>query len=64
MTQQTFNNPVEALTAALILSVTAPDEQRSRMATELADKIAAGMTVAQIRSAKQGAQIRLYGGAK
>lgn len=54
-----ISGPIEALTQALVLSATALDDKRSQMALNLANTIAAGMTPAQIRSAKQGAQIRL-----
>jgi hypothetical protein len=55
-------NNVEALTLALILSATAPDEQRSRKALDLAGQLAARMSAREIASAKDGAQIVLYAG--
>lgn len=55
-------NNVEALTLALVLSATAPDEQRSRKALDLAGQLAARMTAGEIRSAKDGAQIIVCAG--
>lgn len=49
----------DALTEALILSVTAPSDEQSREALALADKIAAGLSEFDVARAKQRAETRL-----
>jgi hypothetical protein len=45
----------EALTKALILAITAPDQARADRAIALAESIGAGCTVKQIAAAKRNA---------
>jgi len=48
-------NPTQALTHALILAITAPDQQRADRAIALAESIGAGCTAKQIAAAKRNA---------
>ena len=48
-------SPTTALTNALVLAITAPDQARSARATALAESIAADCTAKQIASAKLAA---------
>jgi len=48
-------SPTTALTRALVLAITAPDQARSARATALAESIAADCTAKQIASAKRAA---------
>ena len=41
---------IEALTQCLILALTAPNDEKSDQASELAEKIAFGLSVDQVRS--------------
>jgi len=45
----------EALTHALILAITAPDQQRADRAIALAESIGAGATAKQVAAAKRNA---------
>ena len=42
----------EALTQALVLSITAPSDQQAQQAVELAEKIAVTLTLAQVDQCK------------
>ena len=48
-------SPTAALTHALLLALTAPDQERSARATALAESIAQDCTPKQIASAKRAA---------
>ena len=48
-------SPTAALTHALFLAITAPDQERSARATALAESIAQDCTPKQIASAKRAA---------
>jgi len=48
-------SPTTALTNALILAITAPDQQRADRAIALAESIGAGCTKRQIETAKRNA---------
>ena len=48
-------NSTEALTHALILAITAPDQARAERAIALAESIGAGCTAKQIAAAKRNA---------
>jgi hypothetical protein len=48
-------NTTEALTQALILAITAPDQARADRAIALAESIGAGCTAKQIAAAKRHA---------
>jgi len=48
-------NITEALTHALILAITAPDQQRADRAIALAESIGAGCTARQVAAAKRNA---------
>jgi hypothetical protein len=48
-------NSTTALTHALILAITAPDQQRADLAIALAESIGAGCTAKQIATAKRNA---------
>jgi hypothetical protein len=48
-------SPIDALTRALILAITAPDQQRADRAIALAESIGAGCTLKQIATAKRNA---------
>ena len=50
----------QALTKALHLALTAPDDARAAMAASLAESIAAGLTSAQVDKAKASALISFY----
>lgn len=50
--------PREALTLALFLAITAPTEEQTEMAIKLAEEIAYGMHVDDIRAAKINARKR------
>ena len=42
----------EALTQALVLAITAPDDERAAQAVDLAEKIAATLTIDQVDQCK------------
>jgi hypothetical protein len=48
-------SPTTALTRALVLALTAPDQQRADRAIALAESIGAGCTVRQVAQAKRNA---------
>ena len=48
-------SPTTALTQALLLAITAPDQERADRAIALAESIGAGCTEKQIASAKRNA---------
>jgi hypothetical protein len=48
-------SPTTALTNALVLAITAPDQQRADRAIALAESIGAGCTPRQIAQAKRNA---------
>jgi hypothetical protein len=48
-------SPTTVLTNALILAITAPDQQRADRAIALAESIGAGCTAKQIAAAKRNA---------
>ncbi len=48
-------SPTTALTQALILAITAPDQQRANRAIALAESIGAGCTAKQVATAKRNA---------
>ena len=50
----------QALTKALILALTAPDDQKAEQASNLAEQIAQGLTKKQVNQCKQDA-IKLWG---
>lgn len=50
--------PLEALTLALYLSLTAPDDHKAAQAAELAEQIARGMQPADVEKAQRRALIR------
>ena len=50
-----LNTPLEALTEALILAITAPDDERADRAMALADEIAALCPAGHIALAKRAA---------
>lgn len=50
-----LNTPLEALTEALILAITAPDDDRANRAMALADEIAAMCPAGHIALAKRAA---------
>ncbi len=50
-----LNTPLEALTEALILAITAPDDERANRAIALADEIAALCPAGHIALAKRAA---------
>jgi|Laugresu1bdmlbsd_1035121.scaffolds.fasta_scaffold299174_1 hypothetical protein len=50
-----LNTPLEALTEALILAITAPDDDRANRAIALADEIAALCPAGHIALAKRAA---------
>ena len=43
---------IEALTQCLILALTAPDDEKAQKASELAEKIAFGLSVDQVEACK------------
>ena len=43
---------IEALTQCLVLALTAPDDEKAQKASELAEKIAFGLSVAQVEKCK------------
>jgi len=43
---------IEALTKCLVLALTAPNDQKAQQASELAEKLALGLTVDQVESCK------------
>jgi hypothetical protein len=53
--------PVELLTDALYLALSAPDEERAAQATALADAMARSMEAADVEEAKGRALIRMEG---
>jgi hypothetical protein len=53
-----IQTPREALTVALFLAITAPTEERSQMAIDLATELAKSMHVDDIRAAKINAKRR------
>jgi hypothetical protein len=55
-------NPVEALTNALFLALTAPSDGCVNIASQLADHIARGLTDAEIDTAKEVALLMANGG--
>lgn len=54
-------NDHDALVQALVLAVTAPDDERSAQAVALGEKIAAGMTEVEVARAKREAEGVLAG---
>ena len=50
----------QALTKALILALIAPDDQKAEQASNLAEKIAHGLSKKQVEQCKQSA-IKLWG---
>jgi hypothetical protein len=48
-------SPTTALTNALVLALTAPDQQRADRAIALAESISAGCTAKQVTTAKRNA---------
>jgi hypothetical protein len=48
-------SPTTALTNALVLAITAPDQERADRAIALAESIGAGCTAKQIAAAKRNA---------
>ena len=46
---------IEALTQCLVLAITAPDDQKAQMASDMAEQIAYGLTSAQVDLCKQKA---------
>jgi len=48
-------SPIDALTRALVLAITAPDQERADRAIDLAKSIGAGCTARQIANAKRNA---------
>ena len=48
-------SPTTALTRALVLALTAPDQQRADRAIALAESIGAGCTAKQVAQAKRNA---------
>jgi enoyl-CoA hydratase/carnithine racemase len=50
-----LNTPLEALTSALVLAITAPDDDRAARAIALADEIAAMCPPGHIALAKRAA---------
>ena len=46
---------IQALTQALILALTAPSDQKAKMASELAEQIAHGLTKKQVNQCKVAA---------
>jgi len=51
---------IEALTQCLVLALVAPDDQKAQKASDLAEKIAHGLTKKQVNQCKQAA-IKLWG---
>ena len=43
---------IEALTQCLVLALVAPDDQKARKASDLAEQIAQGLTVEQVEQCK------------
>ena len=54
-----YTSPVEALTHALVLAVTAPDNERAHQATALAEQIAANLSDIEVQRAKNAANQQL-----
>jgi hypothetical protein len=50
-----YINATTALTRALVLAITAPDQQRADRAIALAESIGAGCTAKQVATAKRNA---------
>jgi len=46
---------IEALTQCLVLALVAPDDQKAQQASELAEKLAFGLTVDQVEQCKANA---------
>ena len=46
---------IEALTQCLVLALTAPNDQKAQKASDLAEKIAQGLTVDQVEQCKVAA---------
>jgi hypothetical protein len=46
---------IEALTQCLVLALTAPDDQKAQKASDLAEKIAFGLSVDQVEHCKNEA---------
>ena len=46
---------IEALTQCLVLALVAPDDQKAQKAAELAEQIAQGLTVDQVKKCKVAA---------
>ena len=45
-------NQIEALTQCLVLALTAPNDQKAQQASELAEKLAYGLSVDQVEICK------------
>jgi hypothetical protein len=54
-------NKTEALTAALVLAVTAPTDEQSDKALALADQLAAGLSRIEVQRCKKDAEKQLEG---
>ena len=52
-----ITNNEDALTLALVLAVTAPSDEQSKEATELAKGFASGMTEKQVEICKMAAEV-------
>lgn len=57
---QSFNigekmTQIEALTQCLVLAITAPTDEKAQMASDLAEKIAQGLTKKQVNQCKKKA---------
>lgn len=46
---------IQALTQALVLAITAPNDEKAQMASDLAEQIAHGLTVKQVNQCKKKA---------
>lgn len=54
-----ITNNEDALTLALVLAVTAPSDEQSKEATELAKGFASGMTEKQVEICKMAAEVAI-----
>ena len=54
-----ITNHGDALTVALILAVTAPNDKQSKEAAKLAESLASGMTKKQVEICKMAAEVAL-----
>ena len=54
-----YKDATDALIHALVLAVTAPTEDKSKMAVELAEQIAAGLSEHEVAQAKKQAEARV-----